>query len=73
MSGAALARVEARGARIAQARAHERREAMVARVERDHPGLSAHIDGDAVVIEGRHLLDRWLRDARLRDIGRAGL
>ncbi|MBP6031612.1 MAG: hypothetical protein KA533_09305 [Sphingobium sp.] len=34
------------------------------------PGISAHVESDAVILEGRGLLDRWLREASLRNIGR---
>lgn len=51
-----------------QARAQSRREA-VARAAEDL-GISARVEGELVVMEGRGLLARWLRDARLRNIGR---
>lgn len=52
----------------AQDRVQNRREA-VARAAEDL-GISARVEGDLVVMEGRGLLARWLRDARLRNIGR---
>lgn len=33
-------------------------------------GITARIEGADVVMEGRNLLERWLRDAELRHIGR---
>lgn len=36
------------------------------------PGVNAWVEDEMVVMEGRGLLDRWLRDANLRNIGRAG-
>ena len=36
-------------------------------------GVRARVEGEVVVIEGRGLLDRWIRDANLRNIGRTGL
>lgn len=35
-------------------------------------GISASIEGELVVLEGRGLLDRWIREASLRNIGRLG-
>lgn len=61
-----------RGAAAAEARARRRREQIAAEAEA-LPGVSAHVEGDEVVLEGRGLLDRWLRDASLRNIGRSGL
>lgn len=57
------------GARLAQARVERKRQAIAGEAEA-LPGVSAHVEGDAVVLEGRGLLDRWLRDASLRNIGR---
>lgn len=34
------------------------------------PGIRAHVEGEDVILEGRGLLERWLRDASLRNIGR---
>lgn len=59
--------------RHAEARAQMHRTRIVAEVGADFPGLVARIEGDDVVIEGRHLLDRWLRDARLRNVAREPL
>lgn len=64
--GALIARGEAAG----EARAAARRQGITRAVAADFPGLTARIEGEAVVIEGRGLLDRWLREATLRDIGR---
>ncbi len=34
------------------------------------PGVSAYVEGDDVILEGRGLLDRWISDASLRNLGR---
>jgi hypothetical protein len=60
-----------RGAAAGEARAARRRSAIAAEADA-FPGVSARIEGDEVVLEGRGLLDRWLRDASVRSIGRAG-
>lgn len=55
---------------IVERRAEQQRRAIVTQAESDFPGVRARVEGDTVVLEGRHLLDRWIRDARLRDVGR---
>jgi hypothetical protein len=55
---------------LSHRRAEQQRQAIVTHVESDFTGVRAHVEGDTVVLEGRHLLDRWIRDARLRDVGR---
>lgn len=60
--------VPQRVAQRAQARAQGRRDAIVRAAE--DIGIDARVEGDTVVLEGRGLIVRWLRDARLRDIGR---
>lgn len=60
-----------RGAAAGEARAAGRRSEIVAEADALR-GVSAHVEGDEVVLEGRGLLDRWLRDASLRNIGRTG-
>ncbi len=35
-------------------------------------GIAVVIEGEQVVLEGRGLLDRWLREASIRNIGRMG-
>lgn len=55
---------------MVERRTEQQRHAIVAQVESDFPGVHAHVEGDMVVLTGRHLLDRWIRDARLRDVGR---
>jgi len=35
-------------------------------------GIAVSIEGEQVVLEGRGLLDRWIREASLRNIGRIG-
>ncbi len=54
--------------RRAEARAQGRREAIARAAE--GLGIAASIEGERVVLEGRGLRARWMRDARLRDIGR---
>jgi len=61
-----------RAARAGEARAAAARQALV-REAQALGGIAAHVAGEDVVLEGRGLLDRWIRDARLRDIGRRGL
>ncbi len=58
-------------ARLGEARA-ERRRAAIADEADALPGVRARVEGDAVVLEGRRLLDRWLRSATFRNIGRVG-
>jgi len=70
MSGRALERVAARGVAVAGRRADRMRKAVVARAEA--MGVDAAIVGEDVTLSGRGLLDRWLRDAVFRDVGRAG-
>ncbi len=60
-----------RGTRLAEART-ERRRRDIAEAANALPGVSAHIEGESIVLEGRGLLDRWIRDASLRNIGRTG-
>ena len=60
-----------RAARLGEARAEVKRHAIADEAEA-MPGVRATIEGEAVVLEGRRLLDRWLRDASLRTIGRVG-
>ncbi|MGD9810044.1 MAG: hypothetical protein AB7U35_01750 [Sphingobium sp.] len=72
MSGAisgtgAFGPIGRRGALIADARA-ERRRRDIAEAARLLPGIDAHVEGEDVVLEGRDLLERWLRDASLREI-----
>lgn len=54
--------------RRVEARAQARREAIARAAE--GLGIGASVEGERVVLEGRGLLARWLRDARIRDIGR---
>lgn len=55
--------------RYALERAGKRRAAIAVRADAI-PGVRAGIEGDAVVLEGRGLLERWLCDAEIRDVGR---
>ena len=55
--------------RIADARAARWRQTIAAEAEA-MGGITAEVERDRVVIEGRGLLDRWIRDAALRNIGR---
>lgn len=61
-----------RAAAAGEARAARRRQAIAEEADA-LGGVRARVEGEAVVIEGRGLLDRWIRDANLRNIGRAGL
>ncbi len=56
----------------AEARAVQRRRG-IAEEASTVPGISAHVEGENVVLEGRRLLDRWIRDASLRNVGRTAL
>lgn len=60
-----------RAARLGEVRAEVKRRAIADEAEA-LPGVRATIEGESVVLEGRRLLDRWLRDASLRNIGRVG-
>jgi hypothetical protein len=71
MSGRVLVGVEALGRSIGERRAARRRAAIVRAIDDDFTGVTTRIEGDAVVLEGRGLEARWMRDARLRDVGRA--
>ncbi|MDX3910325.1 MAG: hypothetical protein QHC67_10955 [Sphingobium sp.] len=53
-------------------RAAARRREMVLAEARAVPGVTASVEGEDVVIEGRALLGRWVEDVRLRYIGRGG-
>lgn len=68
-SGRALAALLPRAERAGAARAGRRRAAIVAEAEARR-GIVARIEGEDVVLEGRGLLERWLRDAGLRTLGR---
>lgn len=58
-----------RAQRNAEARAARRRRSISVEAG-GLPGVSAYVEGDDVILEGRGLLDRWIRDASLRHIGR---
>ncbi|MCB2015844.1 MAG: hypothetical protein R3E11_02255 [Sphingobium sp.] len=58
-----------KGTQIAQARAAQKR-GEIADEANAIPGVHAHVEDEAVVLEGRGLLDRWIREASLRHIGR---
>lgn len=60
-----------RGRALGERAAARRREIVLAEAL-DVPGVRAVVEGDAVVIEGRALLDRRVEDARLLYIGRGG-
>lgn len=53
-------------------RAADRLRDRVAADARDVPGVTVTTEGEAIVIEGRALLDRWVEEARLRYAGRTG-
>ena len=61
-----------KAARLGEARAEFKRRAIADEADA-LPGVHASVEDEAVVLEGRGLLDRWLRDASLRNIGRAGI
>lgn len=70
-SFAGFDRASKRAALLAADRAETLRGEMVAAIAADFPGLSARVEGDEVIVEGRDLLARWLADARLRDLATA--
>ena len=59
-----------RAQRHAEGRAASRRRS-ISDEARGLPGVSAYVEGDDVILEGRGLLDRWIREASLRNIGRS--
>lgn len=61
-----------RAALAGETRAARRRQA-IAEEAGALGGVRARVEGEVVVIEGRGLLDRWIRNANLRNIGRTGL
>lgn len=65
----ALAGLLMRGQRIAREAAERRRERIVAEAG-DMPGVTASVEGEAVVLEGRGLMRRWASDLAFREIGR---
>jgi len=67
-TGAGLGALARRAARAGEDRAVTMRQALAAEVER-LGGIAATIEGESVVLEGRGLLDRWIRDAGLRGLG----
>ena len=64
-----MSRVMDRAASAADARAAQRRDE-IAQEASALPGISARIEDEDVVLEGRGLLERWIRDASIRYIGR---
>lgn len=77
MSGRADTRVfdilQERAVNMVERRARQQRKAIADAIQTDFGGVMAHVEGDAIVLEGRDLLERWLHDAQLRDVGRATL
>ncbi len=73
MSDAAqgLGGLTARAERLGAVRA-ERQRRVIAEEAAALGGITARVEGEDVVLEGRGLLDRWLRDASIRNIGRTG-
>lgn len=68
MSGGMSGAME-RADRLGEARAERHRRAIADEADA-LPGVHASVEGVVVILEGRGLLDRWLRDASLRNIGR---
>lgn len=66
---ATLAALTERAGQAGQARAARCR-AAVAVAAGAVRGVTARVDGADVVLEGRGLRDRWLREAALRDLAR---
>ena len=58
-----------KGIQIAQTRVARKR-GEIANEANAIPGVRARVEDEAVVLEGRGLLDRWIREASLRHIGR---
>lgn len=58
-----------RAAQVGERHAERKRRAIMRQAD-SLPGVSAHTDGEDVILEGRGLLDRWIREASLRNIGR---
>lgn len=67
MSG--LGAVKRKVAQLAETRATEKRSDIAHEAEA-LSGVTASVEGEDVVFEGRRLLDRWIRDASIRNIGR---
>lgn len=72
MSATGMSVAGERAARAGEARAAALRQALAGEAAA-LGGIVARVEGEEVVLEGRGLLDRWIRDARLRDIGRTEL
>ncbi len=72
MRTGALDKMLPKARRAVEAKAQQQREAIV-EAAAAMPGVTVHIEDERVVLEGRGLLDRWLRDASLRNIGRLDL
>lgn len=64
-----LEQLEARGLAAAKARAARARSDLAARIWAEVPGVTATVEGQAVVIEGRGLMRRWIGDPAFRAIG----
>lgn len=71
MRGAAGGAWADRAERAGEVRAARVRQALAEEAE-GLGGIRASIEGGDVLLEGRGLLDRWIRDADLRHIGRSG-
>lgn len=64
LSGSAMMQ---RAQEAADRRAARMRQEIMSGIETDFPDLMVRAEGEAVIVEGRDLLHRWLDDARLRD------
>lgn len=66
MTGRSFDAVSARGEALARRAAARRREAVARRVADGFAGVSVRVEGDAVLVEGRDLRERWMGDMALR-------
>ena len=64
-----IERLEARGCALGERAAANARDRLVDSVRGDLPGVAARVDGDGVVLSGRGLRARLMREPVLRWIG----
>lgn len=72
MSGRPLDALARRGVLLGVRIAERRRRAIAQAVADEIAGVSASVEGEAVVLSGRGLMRRWMADARLRYFGSGG-